>query len=76
MTNKGYNDGVKSVISELQESGTLHNSDVDKIVFCKHTECKDEPTCLRYMMAKMREQELDELEEGTGMDREELEGLF
>ena len=72
-TNKGYNDGVKSVIS----SETFSNTDIDKIVLCKHVECKDEPTCLRYVMAKMRKEELDELEESfPNIDREELEGMF
>ena len=35
----------------------------NKIVFCEHNVCKDEPTCLGYQLAVANQQDREEFEE-------------
>jgi len=55
-----------------------YNRAWNKIVPCKHNECKDERTCLRYLMAVSKTADIDDLLEGLDGEysREELEQMF
>ena len=48
----------------------------NKVVFCKHNICKDEPTCLEYQISICRKQERDEFDESFPELSEEFEEYF
>ena len=63
-----------NVVVQLVEDMEMNNTVGNQVVFCKHLECKDEITCLRYQLAVHRKIEKQELLEAfPELDMEELD---